>query len=271
MRIEWSHLNKVYTGPGDASRERPSYRQTTHTGLLDFSTSVRRGITVVLGPEGAGKSTLLRVTAMASVPDDGRVTYEMQENERYVWSKSVAAMGGIPAVEPLRGRIGYVPEKKRSNREFSLEESLFFMAQSYRIPQPKKRSAELIARWGLAGCRKEPLNELPESAINRYLLVRSLLNEPDIWLLDEPAKGLDEFGFELFCQELARRRSQGLVMIATNDMELAEAADDLLLMENGTCRRIGKRDLLTASVPDGTVASWYKTMQTFSGIHTRSK
>lgn len=264
LRIEWFHLNKVYVEQAEGIRDRRPHHPKKRPGLLDFTASVRKGITALLGPAGAGKSTLLRITAVASVPDDGRVTYQTEDKERYVWSKGVAAMGGSPSMDILRSRIGYVPQQKRSNQDISMEEALSYLAQSYRIVQPRKYSAEMIARWGLAGFRKEPLCELPESVMSRYFLVRSLIMDPDIWLLDEPTKGLDSWGLHLLGEELNRRRSRSIILIATNDLKLAEVADDLLLMDQGGCRRFGKRKYITAGVPEGTVASWYKVMHTFS-------
>ncbi|MDR6226011.1 ABC transporter ATP-binding protein [Desmospora profundinema] len=268
MRIEWSHVNKVFFE--QEGGDRPSYQRQAQTGLLDFTASLRQGVTVILGPEGSGKSTLLRVTAAATVPDDGRITYQTRRSEVHVWSKSIAALGSAAPVEALRRRIGYVPQRKRLNHDTLLDESLLYLAQSYQLPQPKKRAAELIARWGLAGYRKQPLTELPREVAARYIIARSLLGEPLIWLLDEPVQGLDEWGWHLFTQELSRRRSRGITLLATNDLDLAEAADTLLLMESGGCRRIGPRKILTAGVPDGKVASWYQAMQTFSPLKTRT-
>lgn len=267
MRIEWSHVNKVFYGKEGGDHD--FYQRQTQTGLLDFTASLKPGATVILGPEGSGKSTLLRVTAAATVPDDGRITYQTHRSEVHVWSKSIAAMGSASPVEALRRRIGYVPQRKRLNHDTPLDESLLYLAQSYQLPRPKKRAAELITRWGLAAFRKQPLNELPQDVAARYIIARSLISDPPVWLLDEPAHGLDEWGWQLFIQELARRRQRGITVLATNNLELAEIADHLLLMESGSCRRIGPRKILTAGVSDGTVASWYRTMQTFSTVKTR--
>jgi ABC-type multidrug transport system ATPase subunit len=173
-------------------------------------------------------------------------------------------------MEALRRRIGYVPQRKRLNQDIPLDEMLLYLAQSHKIRQPKKRAAELIARWGLAGYRKQSLKDLPREVATRYIMARSLIAEPVFWLLDEPVQDLDEWGWHLFMQELARRRNRGITLLATHDLSLAEVADTLLLMESGALRRIGPRKILTAGVPDGKVASWYETMQTFSSVNTRT-
>lgn len=225
---------------------------------------------MVLGPESSGKSTLLQVTSTVSVPDDGRITYEW-EKQSYVWSRRTAAMGEASSVESLRRRIGYVPQYRRLQMDLLLEESLVELALYHRVSHPKRRAVETVARWGLAAYRRHPLGELPAPVASRYLMASSLVGDPVLWIVDEPADGLDDWGYRLFLAELNRRRGQGITLIATNDLALAEEADYLLLMESGSCRRIGQRKLLTSSVPDGTVASWYQTMQTFSARKTTYK
>lgn len=226
---------------------------------------------MVLGPEGAGKSTLLRVTATVAVPDDGRVTY-WWDDQTHIWSKSVAAMGETSPIHSLRMHLGYVPQKKMLQEEaLLLEESLCYLAQYHRFPHPKRRAVETVARWGLAAYRRHPLAELPEPVASRYTLAASLMGNPYIWVVDEPEAGLDDLGYRLFLTELTRRRGKGITLIATQDLELAEAADYLLLMESGSCRRIGERKLLTSGVPEGTVSSWYQTMQIFASPRKTTK
>lgn len=266
LRIEWSHVNKWVQAGSDRSRQ-PQRRR----GLLDFTATLREGITMVLGPEGAGKSTLLRVTATVAVPDDGRITYRW-DDRTHVWSRSVAAMGDTSPVNSLRMHLGYVPQKRRLQEEdLRLEESLCYLAQSHRFSHPKKRAVETVARWGLAAYRRHPLAELPESVASRYIMASSLMGNPYIWVVDEPEAGLDDLGYRLFLTELNRRRGTGITLIATNDLELAEAAEYLLLMESGSCRRIGQRKLLTSGVPEGTVSSWYQTMQIFASPRKTTK
>ncbi|PTX60317.1 ABC-2 type transport system ATP-binding protein [Melghirimyces profundicolus] len=260
MRIEWSHVNKQY-----AEGENGPYRLRKRTGLLDFTVTLKEGVTAVLGPKGSGKTTLLRVTATLSVPDDGRITYRTFGGRQYTWSRSIAAMGDTSPLEPLRRRLGYVPPHKKLNQDdVLLEDALVYLAQYHRLSQPKKQAVEMVARWGLAAFRKRTLAELPAAAASRYALAASLIGDPDIWLLDEPTRGLDELGWHLFLRELERRKGKGITLMAIHDLELAEVAENLLLVEGGSCRRLGRRKLLTSGVPDGSVASWYRMMQSFS-------
>lgn len=234
-------------------------------GLIDFSTSVREGITALLGPKGSGKTTLLKLTALKMIPDDGRIVFFLNKKQPYVWSKGKMITSGLAEISFLKSLIHYTPHVKRLNQDTTIESSLFMHAQLMRVPNPKKKSAEMIAKWGLAGYRKMPVYELSGSVLKRFLLARSLIVPAPIWIMDEPTEGLDPWGRYLLIQELRKRRRGQITLFATEkDMELAEYANDLMLLESGACRRMGGRKILTSSVPEGTVRAWYEAMQAFS-------
>lgn len=243
------------------------FLHTGFMGLLDFSASVREGITVLLGPKGSGKTTLLKLTALQLVPDDGRVTFYINGKQPWVWSRRNFEMPEIAGLLDMKKCIHFTPQIKRLNQTATVESALLKKAQFMRVSHPKKKSAELIARWGLAGYRKLPLNQLSGAVLKRYLLVYGLIAPAPVWLLDEPTDTLDPWGRHLLIQELKKRsRSKGqiTVMALEKDLDLAEYGNDLILLESGACRRAGNRKILTSSVPEGTVRAWYEAMQAFS-------
>lgn len=263
--IDWSHVSKIYEKPLE---ETGNYRNVDrNVGLLDFSASIRRGITVVLGPEGSGKTTLLKLTAMLMVPHDGSIAYQTNDGDQFIWSQRSVSNAEESGISKLKTLVGYVPLIRKVTNDITCEESLLYLARFRRVANARKRCAELIAQWGLAGWRKTPLEKLPPHLLKRYMLAQSLLARPKFWILDEPTWGLDELGRRLLIQELMTGSEERIVLLATQDMELAELADDLILLEYGSCRRIGKKKFLTASVSEGTVAAWYKTMQQFAHLH----
>lgn len=264
--IDWSHVRKIYEKHvAESVNKRKNFDR--NVALLDFSASIRSGITAVLGPKGAGKTSLLKITATMTVPDDGRIAYQTRDGKQFSWSQKSVSSNEKPDIEYLRERIGYVPPLQKMNHRISCEEALLYIAQLRRVTNPRKRCAEIIAKWGLAGYRKRPLKELPLHVLKRHLLAQSLLSSPEIWILDEPTFGLDDLGRYQLINELKKDEKERIILLATDDMELAELADDIILLEFGSCRRIGKKKYLTASVSEGTVAAWYQAMQVFAHLH----
>lgn len=261
MWIEWSHVTKLY--------ESHTPQQKRSIGLLDFTASVQNGITVILGPSGSGKSTLLCLTAILMLPDDGRITFEFDDGSEYIWSRGMLRSSGTIMISELKNKIAFIPPARKITNDIPLEKSLLYLAQMRRVPRARKRCQQLIARWGLGGYRKIPLCQLTEAVLKRFLLAQSLIADPLIWILDDPTEGMDPLSKQLFFQELSRHPRNRITLIATHDLELAEYADNLLLLESGRCRRIGKRKYLTAGVSEGTVAAWYQMMQSFSRISSK--
>jgi ABC-2 type transport system ATP-binding protein len=258
LRIEWHHVRKVFGQKAQFSRMRM-------TGLIDFSASVREGVTALLGPAGSGKTTLLKLTALKMVPDDGRIVFFSHTKQPHVWSKGKMLHSGLSDLSFLKSLIHYTPHVQRLNQDITIESSLFMHAQLMRVPNPRKNIAEIIAKWGLAGYRKVPLYELSGAVLKRFLLARSLIAPAPIWIMDEPTEGLDPWGRYLLMHELKKRqRGQITLFATTTDMDLAECANDLMLLESGACRRLGSRKILTSGVPEGTVRAWYEAMQAFS-------
>jgi ABC-type multidrug transport system ATPase subunit len=261
--IEWSHITKKYNSHkgSNSLKEKKSI-----LGLLDFSATVRAGVTVILGPEGAGKSTLLRLTAATMLPDDGRITYGSREGGRFIWSRGSVVASDSTSLSDWRDKIAYLPTVPALRYDETVEETLLYYAQLRRVASPRKHAAECIARWGLAGWRKTPVSKLIGPVLKRYFLAECFVKSPNILLLDEPTRGLDPIGKQILWQEITRQSKDQIVLISTNNLAFAECADDLILLENGSCRRLGRRKYLTASVKEGTVEGWYKAMQTFSGL-----
>lgn len=264
--IEWSHVRKLYKKHVEETKNKWK-NLDRNVALLDFSAMIRDGITVVLGPEGSGKSSLLKLTATMILPDDGRISYQMREGKVLSWSQNSLSSSEKEDFEQLRAKIGYVPPLKRMNHHIACEEALYYFAQSRRVTNLRKRCATFLAKWGLAGYRKYPLKDLPLHVLKRYLIAQSLIVNPQFWILDEPTAGLDDIGRNLLMDELQKQAKERIVLLATNDMELAELANHIILLEFGSCRRIGNKKLLTASVSEGTVAAWYQTMQIFAHLH----
>jgi len=131
-----------------------------HTALQDVSLDVRRGeIITLIGPNGAGKSTLVRVVLGLLTPQAG----------------SVFRQPGI--------RVGYMPQRLSVDSVLPLTVARFLT-----LSNVKKTAViqQILKEVGAAHVFKRPLQNISGGEMQRVLLARALLREPDLLVLDEP-------------------------------------------------------------------------------------
>lgn len=181
--------------------------------LLDrVDLCVRAGqIVTLLGPNGAGKTTLVRVLLGLMPIDEGVV-------ERRV---------GL--------RIGYVPQRFSPPPSMPLDVDGFLGLAGVKSAQQRQ---EALARLGAAKLQQRPLRALSGGEMQRVLLARALLNQPDLLVLDEPAQGLDVHGQqELYALIACLRDELGCgVLLISHDLHLVMAAtDEVVCLERHVC------------------------------------
>ncbi|MDH3201257.1 MAG: ATP-binding cassette domain-containing protein [Myxococcales bacterium] len=196
--------------------------------------------TVLIGPSGCGKSTLLRVLVGLIEPDGGTATFEGSA----ITPRSVHA---------LRRRMGYVIQEGGLFPHLTATENVVLMARELGWPEPKWRS-----RLGALA----ELTRLPTDALDRYpvelsggqrqrvSLMRALMLDPDVLLMDEPLGALDSMiRFELQVELRAIFRRLGkTVLLVTHDLDEAGFFGDVIvLLRKG---RIEQRGTLEELVHD---------------------
>lgn len=147
---------------------------------------------VILGPNGGGKSTLLRVASLARHPSEGRVTVLGHELGRVDIRplKSRIGVSSAALADQLRERLT-AEEVVRCGRYAALEPWWHHYE-----PADTERANELLSQVGLARAGDRSFGTLSSGERQRVLLARSMMNEPDLVLLDEPTAGLDLAGRE---------------------------------------------------------------------------
>lgn len=177
--------------------------------ILDHvSLAVRRGqVVVVIGPNGAGKTCLLRVLLGLWEPSSGEL------------------------VRARRMRIGYMPQRVQLDPILPLSVRRFLTLR-HRVPEARLHF--WLEQVGVPELLQAPIQTLSGGELQRVLLARALLAEPDLLVLDEPAQGVDVVGqgevFDLI-DRLRREVGCGVLMVS-HELHLVMAAADVVVCIN---------------------------------------
>jgi heme ABC exporter ATP-binding subunit CcmA len=186
----------VITARGLAQRY--GARQLLHPLDLDVAAGERLA---VLGPNGAGKTTLLRMLATAARPAAG--------------SLQVLGRDAVRERTELRRRVGYLAHEPGLYPNLTALENLRFFCSLHGLIRP--RAEATLDLLGLREDADRRAAELSRGRQQRLALARSLLHEPELWILDEPDSSLDAAGRELLGSLMEGRT----VVMATHDGGLA--------------------------------------------------
>lgn len=203
----------------------------------------------LLGPNGCGKSTTLRVLTGLLVPDAGEIRFE----------GALVAAGS----RGLRERMGVVFQAPSVDPRLSARENLRLSARLYglRRADADRRIAELLLFAQLADRGDEQVANFSGGMVRRLELLRALLHEPSLLLMDEPTTGLDETSFRRTWAriESLRKQRQLTVLFSTHRADEAQLCDRVAVMDGGkivavdTPERLRRRvsgDVLTFEARD---------------------
>lgn len=173
---------------------------------IGFSIAAGQIVTLI-GPNGAGKTTLLKTVLGIVKPDSGSV-----------WRKE-----GL--------KIGYVPQKINLPRSIPLTVERFLRLDG---DYPDRKLREVLEMTGIARLTGHSVHPLSGGETQRLLLARTLLKDPDLLVLDEPAQGLDPVGEERFyalLETLNRDRNCAILMVS-HDLHVVMAKTHRVLCVN---------------------------------------
>jgi ABC-2 type transport system ATP-binding protein len=194
------------------------------TALHELNLVIERGsIHGFIGPNGAGKTTTMRILATLLEPTNGQ-----------------AWVGGYPVTEApmeVRKRIGYMPDFFGVYDNMKVWEYLDFFAAAYHVPEVKRKGmiGDLLALVDLSAKRDNFVEELSRGMKQRLCLARTLVNEPELLILDEPASGLDPHARIELRELLKELRSLGKTILVSSHIltELAEMCTHVAIIERG--------------------------------------
>jgi ABC-2 type transport system ATP-binding protein len=209
--------------------------------VADLSFDVRPGeVLGFLGPNGAGKTTTMRMILDIIRPERGQIR---------VFDKA-------PGVEH-QGRTGYLPEDRGLYRDVPALDTLAYFGalRGLSMAAARQRAKELLIEVGLGDSLTKKAGELSRGMHQKAQLVATIINEPDLLIVDEPFQGLDPVNATMLKSLLLQQRSRGAaVIMSTHDMEDAQVlCDRILLIDNGRRVLYGKVDDVRRAFSDGAV------------------
>ena len=188
----------------------------------------------LIGANGAGKTTAMRMLATLDQPDRGTIK-----------------LGGIDIVEypnEVRRRIGWMPDHFAPYPDTTVADYLDFFGRAHglRGPELARRLDEVADFTDLRPLADRPMDKLSKGQTQRLCLARTLLNDPEFLLLDEPAAGLDPKARLEFKNLVRVLRERGKTILISSHIlsELGEMCDTLIFMDRGAVMHHGDTDTI---------------------------
>jgi lipooligosaccharide transport system ATP-binding protein len=175
-----------------------------------------------LGPNGAGKSSTMRMIGCVSPPSGGELTI----------------LGGDPVRDgaAIRARLGVVPQDDTLDVELTVRENLLVYGRYFGLPRDviRERTDRLLDFVQLTERARDKVDPLSGGMKRRLTIARSLINEPDILILDEPSTGLDPQARHVVWDRLYRLKQRGVTLILTTHYmdEAEQLCDRLVVMDH---------------------------------------
>ena len=176
-----------------------------------------------LGPNGAGKSSTMRMIAAVSPPSGGTL--------------EIFGLDPTQHGAGIRSRLGVCPQQDTLDTELNVFDNLYIYGRYFGMPrrEVKARAAELLDFVQLTDKAESRVDALSGGMKRRLTIARSLMNSPDLLLLDEPTTGLDPQARHVVWDRLFRLKQQGVTLVLTTHYmdEAEQLCDRLVVMDKG--------------------------------------
>jgi len=206
--IDLQHVEKVYRGKVHALR---GVAMRVHFGEI-FG---------LLGPNGAGKSTLVKIMMTVVHPTRAEGTL----------------LGRPVGHKATLAKVGYLPEHHRFPRYLTGRQALGFYAALAKVPGPhrKARADALLATVGMTDWANKKVSSYSKGMMQRIGIAQTLMNEPDLVVLDEPTDGVDPVGRRDIRDVLVKLKQQGKTVFLNSHLlrELEMVCDRVAIMVQG--------------------------------------
>ncbi|MBA2414954.1 MAG: ATP-binding cassette domain-containing protein [Geodermatophilaceae bacterium] len=212
------------SGPPLVHARRLTKRFGDFTAVDGIDVDVARGEAFgFLGPNGAGKSSTMRMIGCVSPPTEG----------------TLRILGLDPRTDgpAIRARLGVVPQQDTLDTELSVRENLLIYGRYFGMSRAavRAKAEELLDFVQLSDRAKDKVEPLSGGMKRRLTIARSLVNDPEMLLLDEPTTGLDPQARHSLWDRLFRLKQRGVTLVLTTHYmdEAEQLCDRLVVMDKG--------------------------------------
>lgn len=206
--------------------------------LKDVSFVARSGKPLgFLGRNGAGKTTTIRILMQVFNPDSGQVLLDGKEFDRSQY------------------KIGYMPEERGLYQNVSVGEQLFYLGKLKGMETAELNQAieYWLGRFELLDYKGKNLETLSKGNQQKIQIIQSVINDPDILILDEPFSGLDPVNAQSLSQVIVDFVEKNRIVIFSSHQmsSVEEFCDDIVLINNGEIILNGSLNKVKAELGHG--------------------
>lgn len=192
----------------------------------------------LLGPNGAGKTTTIKILVGLARPTSGQAR--------------IAGVDCSRESRKIKRLVGYMPDTFGSYDNMRVREYLDFFGAAFKIPwhQRKQRIDEVLETTGSGYMQDRFVETLSHGMQQRIAIARTLLHDPEVLILDEPANGLDPHARIEIRELLLRLAAMGKTLIVTSHIlpELSRICDQVAIITRGRLRAAGRLDEIMRQV-----------------------
>jgi len=215
-------------------------RYAKHTALDDVSISIpKQAVYGLLGPNGAGKTTLIRIINQIINSDEGQVL-----------------INGEPLNADHISIIGYLPEERGLYKKMKVGEQLVYLGQLRNLSRKDAilKSKEWTKKLEIYDWWDKKIEDLSKGMAQKIQFISTVLQEPELIILDEPFSGFDPINANLIKDEILSLRDKGSTIIfSTHRMESVEEMCDHIALINKSKKILeGTKDDIKASFKANT-------------------